>query len=337
MVDETKLSKAELLANIERGWNDLQSYLAALSYEQVTIPTDPAGWTAKDHLAHLAVWEDNINALLEKTPSWEYMGVDRDLWESWDWDKQNAVIQQRYKDISLRDLQNMFFGIHERLIEKIKSLSDADLQRPYKDYQPDSTTDQPIIHSMLGDTYEHYAEHKDYINVIVTGSEDVLMTRDQLLTEMEKGWNSFNAYLTTLSDTQMTMPTDAAGWTVKDHISHLAVWEEGIYALLAQQPRYEAMGITRDDLNSGDYDRINAMIRDQHKDKSLAEVMAMFREAHERLIAKVRTLSDEDLQRPYEYYQPAEDEKRPVIRWIPGNTFGHYDEHIPWIDAIAKS
>src|SRR5690348_2014979 len=136
MTDETQMTKAELLANIAQGWNDLQAYLASLTYEQVTVPTDPAGWTAKDHIAHLAIWEDSLNALVEKKSRREHMGIsDETAWNKGDWDAINAVIQQRYQDITVPDLQRMFFGIHEKLVAKINALSDADLQRPYREFQ----------------------------------------------------------------------------------------------------------------------------------------------------------------------------------------------------------
>lgn len=56
------------------------------------------------------------------------------------------------------------------------------------------------------------------------------MKKDELLIRIEQGWNEFQAYIQTLSAAQLAGPTDAAGWTAKDHIMHLAVWEDGIDA-----------------------------------------------------------------------------------------------------------
>ena len=56
----------------------------------------------------------------------------------------------------------------------------------------------------------------------------------------------------------------------------------------------------------------------------------------ERLIDEIASMSDEDLMRPYRYYEFASMEDRPVVGWLVGNTFGHYDEHLPWIRAIAE-
>src|SRR5664279_3915605 len=98
------MTKTQLLDAIDKGWNNLHAYLSTLTYEQVTIPTDAAGWTVKDHLAHLAIWEDGIWALLEKKPRAAYMGVPDDIWTNRvpnRIDRINAVIQQRYVDMPL--------------------------------------------------------------------------------------------------------------------------------------------------------------------------------------------------------------------------------------------
>jgi uncharacterized protein (TIGR03083 family) len=152
---------------------------------------------------------------------------------------------------------------------------------------------------------------------------------------MERGWNDFDAYLNTLAEEQLTTPTDAAGWTAKDHVIHLAIWEAGIFALLNAQPRWEGMGIDRETFVSDDFDRMNAVIQQRYRDMALDEVLKTFRDGHQRLVAKIQSMSDEDLQLPYRHYQPDSDRDAPVWHLISGNTFGHYEEHTPWIAAIV--
>ncbi|MBI5667486.1 MAG: maleylpyruvate isomerase N-terminal domain-containing protein [Chloroflexi bacterium] len=161
-----------------------------------------------------------------------------------------------------------------------------------------------------------------------------------LLDKMQNGWDEFQAYLKTLTPEQMTVPTDAQGWTVKDHIAHLALWEDGIAALLTGQSRREQMGLDEAAWNSGDFDIQNAAMQRQHRDKPLDEVLAMFEAAHRRMVEAVQSLTDDDLKRPYAYYEgkPAADDSldNAIIWSIVGNSYGHYEEHQPWIDAIAR-
>jgi hypothetical protein len=172
MIDTNAMSKDELVANIERGWNDFGAFLQPLTDEQLTRPTDAAGWTAKDHLIHIAAWEDSVNALLQGLARHEYMGIDEAMWESGDVDQINAVIQQRFKDMSLEEVWKTLGDVHQQLMEKIHAMSDDDLKRPYRTFQPTSTREAPIINWIIGNTYEHYAEHTPWITAIVNEGQD---------------------------------------------------------------------------------------------------------------------------------------------------------------------
>src|SRR3972149_1489720 len=154
--------------------------------------------------------------------------------------------------------------------------------------------------------------------------------KDQLLKRMNDGFRDFMAYVNTLSEADFITNTDAAGWTAKDHVMHLAVWEGGMWALLNHQSRREYMGIDQAAWEGHDYDEMNAIIQQQHRDKPLGEVLQTFRDAHRRMVVKIESLADEDLQRPYDHYQPGAGRDAPVIGWIIGNTYEHYARHRPW-------
>ncbi len=143
-----------------------------------------------------------------------------------------------------------------------------------------------------------------------------------------------------LSDAQMTAP-GAEGWSVRDHLMHIAVWEQGIVALLNKQSRYAAMSLSRDEWLNADGDEKNALIHERTKSRSLADVRATFHDSHQQMLEVLTQLTDEDLLKPYWHYAPEEapsDDKRPVYAWIAGNTYGHYAEHREWIQQlIAKA
>jgi hypothetical protein len=167
MTDTTPFSKTELLTRIERGWNEFNIYLNTLTEAQLTTPTDAAGWTAKDHITHLAVWEDGIHGLLGKQPRWENMGIDEALWLRGDYDEMNAVIQQRHKDISAADARKMLHDSHQRLVGKVQSMTEEALTLPYKHYQPNSDLESPVWHRIVGNTFGHFEEHQPWIAAIV--------------------------------------------------------------------------------------------------------------------------------------------------------------------------
>ena len=164
------------------------------------------------------------------------------------------------------------------------------------------------------------------------------MDKAELLGKTKSGWDMLNAYIATLSEAQLTQLTDTAGWSVKDHLLHMAVWEDGIWALLNKQSRAAQMGLEGDIWRKGGIDRANAIIHQQHAADSLDDVEQKRHAIHDRLMQQIAAMSDEDLLRPYAYYQAhASSETHPVIDAVIGDTFEHYEQHIPWIKAIVES
>jgi uncharacterized protein (TIGR03083 family) len=168
-------------------------------------------------------------------------------------------------------------------------------------------------------------------------SEEVLpQTKADLLVWMTQGRTALEQVLGQLSEAQLTASGPNGGWTVKDHLAHLAAWERGIAALLQRRPRWAAMGLDEATISNYDEEGVNALIYRQNKDRPLTEVLADFHEAHRQILAALDDLSDAELFKPYASYsgEPAGDDTRPIVGWIAGNTYEHYAEHQAWIEAM---
>ena len=60
---------------------------------------------------------------------------------------------------------------HTRVCGGARKADDADLQKPYSHYQPkDPDEKRPVVGWVAGNTYEHYAEHIDWINQALSES-----------------------------------------------------------------------------------------------------------------------------------------------------------------------
>lgn len=163
-------NKEELIERITSTRQRLDSYLESLSNEDLTGPADEAGWTPKDHIAHLAIWEQSMVGLLEGTRRNEIFGVSKDLYDSHDVDAINAEIQQQHASKSMEDVFTMYRDAHFELMTLIDRLSFEDLNRPYSYYVPDEpgeVTEEPILHWILGNTEHHFQLHQDYIAQIL--------------------------------------------------------------------------------------------------------------------------------------------------------------------------
>jgi hypothetical protein len=163
-------------------------------------------------------------------------------------------------------------------------------------------------------------------------------TKAELLQKMEEGWNTFHAYVSTLTPAQLTEPKDAAGWSAKDHLIHLAVWQDGVSAVLEQkgETRPGAMGLDAETW-AQDFDAMNAVIQQQNRDLPVETVLERLRAAHTRMFNLVSALPEEALFLPYKRYDPSSKRRRPIIGWIVADSYAHYAEHTPWIQAIVAS
>ena len=145
------------------------------------------------------------------------------------------------------------------------------------------------------------------------------MNRDQLIQRVDQRWRDF-------SDTYQRLPSDAllrAGvvgeWSVKDLISHIAVWEEEsltALSLIADEkwlPRYARFG---------GIDAFNQMKWLQFRDSPLPDVLSRSADTHRRLLDYLATAP--------EHLITGETRFRRRLRL---DTYGHSQEHTRQIIA----
>jgi len=162
--------------------------------------------------------------------------------------------------------------------------------------------------------------------------------KSQLLKSYAASRLSLRAFLSSLSEPQATRPTDEAGWTVVDHLAHLAAWQNGITALLQRKPRFKAMGLPESASEERNYDRLNEQIRAAQRGLTLAKVVKLLDDADKNFRAVMAKLTTADLHKPYAHYakirKPSEQENEAVYGWVEGNSWHHIEEHLPWMRQI---
>jgi uncharacterized damage-inducible protein DinB len=151
---------------------------------------------------------------------------------------------------------------------------------------------------------------------------------------IETAWNQLIELVNQVQEAGGLSRAGSDGWTVKDHLTHIAAWEHSLLALIEGHDREKAMGLSK---GVEGIDNINEAVRKLHETDTPDEALGYFRDSHARLAAALGKLSDADLQKPYSHYQPEDsDEKRPVVGWVAGNTYEHYAEHIDWINHLLS-
>jgi len=92
------------------------------------------------------------------------------------------------------------------------------------------------------------------------------------------------------------------GWTIAQHMAHVACWEHSALALLRGQPRYLHLRLTADAYATMNTDAINADIAELFKDRRADEVRVYYEQVHTDLVEAIRAMNDADLQLPYSHF-----------------------------------
>ncbi len=154
-------SKGELMSAIRREWQSLMHVVANLEIAGKITTPDEGGWSPKDNLAHLAEW---MNALMgyhiDRRPPHEVFRVPEEVTRDWDMEVINPVLFERNKDRPFEDVMNELKQVYEKLIAKLDAMSFEDLMKPRHADDPEK---RPLLMWVLGDTSEHFAEHRETI------------------------------------------------------------------------------------------------------------------------------------------------------------------------------
>lgn len=159
------------------------------------------------------------------------------------------------------------------------------------------------------------------------------ITMDELLGRIERARKALVETIADLHEGQLEASKEG-GWTVTDHLLHLAVWEKGVADFLLGRPRAAGMGLSEEAWQLS-MDEVNERIYEQNRGLSAAQARQKLDEAHETMLEALSGLSDEDLRRPHAHFLPHGEEgvatERLVLETIVANTYEHYDEHAQYI------
>jgi hypothetical protein len=105
-----------------------------------------------------------MNALmgyhLDRRPSHEVFGVSEEVTKDWDMEVINPVLFERNKNRSTEDVLDHVKQVYADLVAKLDAISFEDLLQPRHADDPEK---RPLLLWVLGDTTEHFAEHRETI------------------------------------------------------------------------------------------------------------------------------------------------------------------------------
>jgi hypothetical protein len=154
--------------------------------------------------------------------------------------------------------------------------------------------------------------------------------KTDLLERIQRDWSALMQAIERLTPEQMSIP-DAGGWSIKDNLAHLTAWEQFMLLHYLQgRPPHETMQIDAATLERLDENGINAVLFERNRNRAVADVLDGLRRSHEQVVAFLEQMPFSDLMKPR---FPDDPQVRPLINWVIGNTYDHYQEHLSTIKS----
>ena len=160
MTDEQFIpgNKSELMSEIEREWKSLMEVVEKLQKANKLTTPDAGGWSPKDNLAHLTEWMNILMGYhMDKRPAHEVMRVEPEVVRGWDMDVINPVLFERNRNRSLDDVLDELRRVYAELARKLDTLPFEELMKPRRADDPEKRL---LLLWVLGDSAEHFAEHR---------------------------------------------------------------------------------------------------------------------------------------------------------------------------------
>lgn len=153
----------------------------------------------------------------------------------------------------------------------------------------------------------------------------------ELLATMQGGYAAFEALLAPLSEKQLTTPGVNGDWTIKDILVHLATWQRRMALRLEALARNDETNPNQPPIKTDEeMNRFNDETFAANQARPLNLVWSDFRSAYQRLLESTRAMNESDLFDKQRYTWL---EGSALWENIAGNSFAHYEEHTPMIEA----
>jgi len=154
------------------------------------------------------------------------------------------------------------------------------------------------------------------------------MTRDELLADIERGWEALQAAIEGLTEEQMTRMPVAGAWTVKDLLAHIAVWQARLVTNLYKVER--GVPPANVDLTPAQVDRLNAQFYQEQKGRPLERVLEDLYDVHLALVNRLDGFTDASLSDPKKHKWMG---GKPLSAFVAEDSVEHYREHTAEIMA----
>ena len=162
------------------------------------------------------------------------------------------------------------------------------------------------------------------------------MDKTQLIAEIQSEREELETTLGAFSQEQMTRPLLEGGWTLKDLLAHITVWEQRMVRWVEITLRDEVPEMLPEGLTWSDEDlnRWNQQTYLELRDKPLDDVLADFESSYRQALAVAQQATQEQL---FDRDRYAWRGGRPLYIMVAANTSWHYKEHNAQLRSLSEN
>lgn len=156
---------------------------------------------------------------------------------------------------------------------------------------------------------------------------EIPKTKDELIKRIQSAYDALDAAVSRLSEEQLAQPIDGA-WSAKDMLAHLTAWQQILLHFhMGKQPFEQVARLGSIAYASLPIDELNEALYQRDRELGPAEALAGFRASHQATLAALAQTDEGELLRDYTPPGRGPDANYPLINWVAGDTYEHYDEH----------
>ena len=154
-----------------------------------------------------------------------------------------------------------------------------------------------------------------------------MLNKQELTEKILAGRKQLEFILSRVDNERMPLIILHNEWSVKDLLGHLGFWEDNVASL------FQTLRSGKKPEPLPELDVLNAQVLNRYRKLSQEEILRQEKRAYQRVLALIQEATHEEL---FDSTHFPWTEGRPFYELIADNTYGHYDEHIPEVQAWLK-
>lgn len=162
------------------------------------------------------------------------------------------------------------------------------------------------------------------------------LSKEILLSRIRKSHSGLFDFVVNLDPSSLLESQEDERWTIKDILAHVMAWEEVLIRFHIQgEPFDRVVGIEDAQYWVISDDELNEHFYQRYRDWPVDKVLKSARDTHGALIEILEELPADRLRNPPAHSKGEPQSQSPLLNYVIGNTYDHYEEHLASVRQIA--